>query len=204
MTQDRDRFGPDEDVHEVQLSGKQIVFLFMAATVVAVVVFLFGVWVGRGVEARRAAGTALPAPAAATGPAGLPAPVEGGSPARGETLSYPERLQSETPVEERVAPPPAPVPDTPAGPETPASPAAGPAEEGWVVQVAALRDRDAALAIVTRLTGKHYPAFLLEPERAAPVPSYRVRVGRYRDRAEAERVARRLEREEGFKPFVTR
>ncbi len=202
---DSDRYGVGEGLHEVQLSGKHIVFLFMAATLVAVVVFLFGVWVGRGVETRRTA-RAERAPA----PAGhevepLPAPADVGSPARGETLTYPQSLQSEGPIEERLeAAPPPPVSESPAA--APAqSPAARPAPEaGWVVQVAALRDRDAALAIVKRLLDKQYPAFLLEPEPGVPAPAYRVRVGRFPERAEAERVARRLEREERFKPFVTR
>ena len=44
----------DEGVHEIQLNGKQLVFMFMAATVVAVVIFLCGVMVGRGVRAPRA------------------------------------------------------------------------------------------------------------------------------------------------------
>ena len=43
----------DEGVHEIQLNGKQLVFLFMAATVVAVVIFLSGVMVGRGVRPAR-------------------------------------------------------------------------------------------------------------------------------------------------------
>ena len=42
----------DEGLREIQLDGKQLVFLFMAATVVAVVIFLCGVMVGRGVPAR--------------------------------------------------------------------------------------------------------------------------------------------------------
>src|SRR6185503_4550276 len=45
----------DEGVHEIQLNGKQLVFMFMAVTVVAVVIFLCGVMVGRGVRAPRAA-----------------------------------------------------------------------------------------------------------------------------------------------------
>ena len=44
----------DEGVHEIQLNGKQLVFMFMAVTVVAVVIFLCGVMVGRGVRAPRA------------------------------------------------------------------------------------------------------------------------------------------------------
>ena len=77
----------DDGFHEIQLNGKQLVFLFMAATVVSVVIFLCGVLVGRGVRAERAAAagdtTALNAvttaettpqqPPQATTP--LPAPV---------------------------------------------------------------------------------------------------------------------------------
>ena len=40
----------DDGFHEIQLSGKQLVFLFMATTVVSVVIFLCGVLVGRGVH----------------------------------------------------------------------------------------------------------------------------------------------------------
>ena len=46
----------DEGFREIQLNGKQLIFLFMAVTVVSVVIFLFGVLVGRGV--REGAGTA--------------------------------------------------------------------------------------------------------------------------------------------------
>jgi hypothetical protein len=45
----------DEGFHEIQLNGKQVVFLFMAATVVSVVIFLCGVLVGRGVRVDRPA-----------------------------------------------------------------------------------------------------------------------------------------------------
>src|SRR5688572_28676589 len=48
------RLMSDEGVHEIQLNGKQLVFMFMAVTVVAVVIFLCGVMVGRGVRAPRA------------------------------------------------------------------------------------------------------------------------------------------------------
>jgi hypothetical protein len=45
----------DDGFHEIQLNGKQLVFLFMAATVVSVVIFLCGVLVGRGVRVERGA-----------------------------------------------------------------------------------------------------------------------------------------------------
>jgi hypothetical protein len=44
----------DEAFREIQLNGKQLVFLFMVATVFSVVIFLCGVFVGRGVRAERA------------------------------------------------------------------------------------------------------------------------------------------------------
>ena len=43
----------DDGFREIQLNGKQLVFLFMAVTVVLVVTFLTGVLVGRGVCAER-------------------------------------------------------------------------------------------------------------------------------------------------------
>ena len=43
----------DEQLNEIQPQGKQLVFLFMAATVVAVVIFLCGVIVGQSIIAQR-------------------------------------------------------------------------------------------------------------------------------------------------------
>ena len=45
----------DEGFHEIQLSGKQLVFLFMAATVVLVFTFLCGVQIGRNLKGDRVA-----------------------------------------------------------------------------------------------------------------------------------------------------
>jgi cell division septation protein DedD len=211
----------DEGFHEIQLNGKQLVFLFMATTVVAVVIFLCGVLVGRGVRAERApAGdAAAAADVAPLAPAsGDPAPASRGA----EDLSYHRRLQGDAAstasaamgaddqLKPREAPAPAEV--APPGrtaaiaPQTPTGAAGREAQDeaGWVVQIAALRDRAAADVIVRRLAGRGYPAFLVAPAQGAPAPGYRVRVGRYTDRREAERIARRLEREEQFRPFITR
>ena len=55
----------DDSFREIQLNGKQLVFLFMAATVVFVVIFLCGVLVGRGVRPEGLMAGAESAPAAA-------------------------------------------------------------------------------------------------------------------------------------------
>src|SRR5687768_9042008 len=65
---------PDDGFHEIQLSGKQLVFLFMATTVVSVVIFLCGIIVGRGVRAERALGEDIPETPLAVAPS--PAPTD--------------------------------------------------------------------------------------------------------------------------------
>ena len=107
----------DEGFHEIQLNGKQLVFLFMAATVVAVVIFLCGVMVGRGVPTRAAAPIDAPQQAALdpTAPLGVPAADLGGPATQTlatdngpitaqETLTYPTLLEDPNPPAETLAP----------------------------------------------------------------------------------------------------
>jgi cell division septation protein DedD len=217
----------DDGFHEIQLNGKQLVFLFMAATVVSVVIFLCGVMVGRGVRSplptaaaadlgpsateAGATGQSDPVPApASSAPAAEapPVPGEGG---------YHGALTAETPADEKLAAAPAPREaraaedkpvETPARPEparaaAPAPPASVTSGDGFVVQVAALRDRTEADALVRRLSGKGYSAFVVNPVPGKP-PVYKVQVGRFADRGEATRVSARLKAEEQFSPWVTR
>ena len=95
----------DDAFREIQLNGKQLVFLFMVATVVSVVIFLCGVFVGRGVRAERAplmAETSAPTPVTTPdAPRAEPPPPASGSdptaaqppPAVDEPLSYFSRLE---------------------------------------------------------------------------------------------------------------
>jgi cell division septation protein DedD len=74
----------------------------------------------------------------------------------------------------------------------------------WVVQVIATRDRDVANSVVKKLAGKGYPAFLVTPGTGAAQPFYKVHVGRYDDRGEAEQVSTRIKKEEQFQSWITR
>lgn len=65
--------------------------------------------------------------------------------------------------------------------------------------MAATPRRTEADAIRGRLQSKGYPAFVTTAGRL-----FRVRVGKFKDRAEANSVAKRLETQERFKPWVTR
>lgn len=256
----------DDGVREIQLSGKQLVFLFMAVTVVSVVIFLCGVLVGRGVQARAsmkaAPVAALDEDADPTAPAAVPTTPTG--PTKVNGLEYQDRLEGTGAPPEKLntRPTPAPTPTTsaplpaaapsatptaavpaarsttaPATPPSSATSAAGPTAkpaapapsapsaptpsppaakdvavipamaeprgDGFAIQVAALRGRGEAEGVVTRLKGKGYSAFLMPPLPGQP-SVYRVRVGKFKTRAEAETVATRLERDEQFQPWITR
>ena len=72
------------------------------------------------------------------------------------------------------------------------------------MQIAALRERSEAEGIVRRLAGKGYSAYLMPPSSGAAAGVFRVRVGKFPTRGEAERVAGRLQKEEQFKPWIIR
>ena len=104
----------DEGFHEIQLNGKQLVFLFMAATVVSVVIFLCGVLVGRGVKAQLVSGldntplttvadttatqSTIPAPAAGSDPTTVPPPPAA------DDLTYFNRLEKRSGTVEQLKP----------------------------------------------------------------------------------------------------
>ena len=132
---------------ETAPSAKQLVFLAMLATVVAVIVFLCGVLVGRGVPARRATWRVAIEAAPGGGMVGIGVPeiadpdAEPGSPL--EALSYFDRLSSTDPA-----------------PETLAAPAAA---ASILLQITALRSRDEARTVAAELVARGYPAFVVDP-----------------------------------------
>ena len=223
----------DEGFHEIQLNGKQLVFLFMAATVVSVVIFLCGVMVGRGVRVQQptaeAATESGPAPptsrpdrspqeARPIRPLRRPAPLlrrvprrRHPNPAEDSTDYYDQLTKAEPKQDSKVAPPRR---KKRRSPRTRLNrgrksrrlrPSARQrvTGDGFVVQVAALRDRTEADAIVKRLAGKGYQAFVVNPVPGKP-PVYKVQVGRFAERGDAEKTAARLKSQEQYSPWVTR
>jgi cell division septation protein DedD len=88
-------------------------------------------------------------------------------------------------------------------PVSTASTASPDVRSGFAVQVAALNSRDDAEVMARRLSTKGYDAYVLSPAAGTPAV-YRVRVGTFNTRREADTMAARLQREEKFKPWVTR
>ena len=222
----------DDAFREIQLSGKQLVFLFMA-----VVVILVGdVPDGRAGRPRRARGPRdrrAPTAAAEAEPsrrrrrrprarhvdlagdrgrktqlrraARVGRTREGA--AEGRTRA-PAPAADAADAEGRTAPPAGSRPP-------PAAPAAArrsagrsrrrrnPPGTGFAIQVAALRERDEADMIVKRLAGKGYPAYVVAPARARRRCSACASASS-RSAAKPTRVAARLQKEEQFKPWIVR
>lgn len=208
----------DEGFHEIQLNGKQLVFLFMASVVVAVAIFLLGVSVGRGVRGTTAAATeAVPDATADDLPVTMP-PATVLTPA---DRSYHDQLQGQsTPPAQTPPPQPATTTGPPAQPpaampeaggsrqaaaparSTPAAGAAAApaaAGSGWFVQVGAFGTRANAQRRVAELKTKGHVATIATVSTA---PAYRVRIGPFAERAEADRLAARV-KAEGFDSSVT-
>jgi cell division septation protein DedD len=207
----------DDGFHEIQLNGKQLVFLFMAATVVSVVIFLCGVLVGRGVRTEQAAADQAAGLSVAAEPAPLPSgassveapagsdPTAAAAPPTVDDLSYFDRLQGTGQPQEQLKPaePPAAETSPVAARAAATADAREPQGAGFAVQIAALNIRSEADAIATRLASKGYAAYVTSPASGTP-QIYRVRIGKFESRRDAETMAAKLEKEEQFKPWVTR
>lgn len=80
---------------------------------------------------------------------------------------------------------------------------AEPAGTGMAVQVSAYRNRREAEAMAGRLSAKGYMAYVMAPAPGAP-NLFRVRIGKFTTRADADRVVARLKREERLDPWIVR
>ncbi len=156
--------------------------------------------------------------AASSAPLSAPEPVE-------DSLSYPQRLEGQPPADDSLAaaargaaparPPAAPAAAPAAQAPAVKSPAPAPAAvpsggalaeppgDGFAVQVVALRDRGKAEAVARRLASKGHRAYLVAPGGRGGA-MYRVVVGKFKTRQEADQVKRRIEKEEQFKPWIIR
>jgi len=75
-------------------------------------------------------------------------------------------------------------------------------EAGYTVQVAASRDKLDAEKLVKELKSRGFAVFVVRPEYSeARDKLYRVQVGPFATREEAQKVRERIAKE-GFKPFI--
>jgi cell division septation protein DedD len=236
----------DEGFREIQLNGKQLIFLFMTLAVVLVVTFLCGVLVGRGVRAQKeptvAAEAEVASPGAADPTASLIAqqpvakaapqvPPSVPPPSPEEDYSYYARLEGRAApaeaakpedgtrggaVREKPAPKDAKATANPTAKDVPAATTPAPAPPdptvsgnaetagvAWALKIAAYREKAQADALASRLSAKGYSTFVVPMTRKGS-PLFSVQVGKFKTRKEADAAKRRLEKEEQFKPLLTR
>jgi DedD protein len=219
----------DEDVREIQLSGKQLVFLLMAAVVFAVAVFLLGVSVGRGVRSSAESG-------ATTASNAVPTSMPPATKAAPEKLEYHDALQgggraaspgatappagnappAQSPPQPTNPPPANPAATTPATATTqpPASSSPPPAQPPAVAAPPPApppASTGGFYVQVASFRDRANAEKLVQDLKAQGLPAAlqvvsssppnRVRVGPYADRPAAEAVAKRLAK---YGPMVTR
>jgi cell division septation protein DedD len=191
----------DEQFHEFHLDGKQMVFLFMASTVVAVVIFLCGVMVGRGVRTDRL-GPVTSLEAAEQEPSSTadtesPAIVDpdAASPDIPDEFSYSRRLQNESAPPERFREAPAaPARSESQAPAVPADapPAADARPEGRASRDSASREN----------TAKEGARALTEGTDEPPGPGYVVQVASVPKLTDAQSIRKTLVAK-GYPTFIT-
>ena len=178
----------DDSFREIQLSGKQLVFLFMAVVVTLVGTFLLGLQVGRGVLAAKGApgtnGSVAAAEAEPPPPPSSASPGTSSAPTTaGEKLSYAERLGSAEPAKEQLK-----AEASPAPPETPPTPKA---EDSTPAPAPA-----PAAKAPASVAAKSTPAPPAAPATAAssePAGSgFAIQVAALREKQEADTIVKRL------------
>jgi cell division septation protein DedD len=201
---------------EAGIGYGQAFLLVFGFLITSVIIFLFGMWIGRDL-AERHVGEQEPMVRAPIPLRPSPDAEAGVGPEFYETVrkqAY-ERLQSP-----EMAPTPTPPPNTPTRPipsatktqppppptirPTPPSSSPPPVASGqWSVQVGATVDPHEALELTLRLRARGFEAYTVQ----APLSGqtwYRVRVGRFQTREEARETEARLRRTGEFKgAYVT-
>ncbi|HSH70662.1 MAG TPA: SPOR domain-containing protein [Deferrisomatales bacterium] len=208
------------DQYEFRVDGGRLTLLGVGAALVVLLVFLLGVLVGKALWGGRRSLPPLPQAQTAPAPAPTPAPAVP-DPAVAEPAphySFYEELKKPDPV----APPPEPVrpptagataaaepPAAPAPPPKPKpAPQAGPKQVVrpppvvFTVQVGSFRDRAAASDLARRVGTQGVSANVSEAFVAGRT-WYRVQVGTFETRSDAENYYRSGLRRKGVQGFVT-
>ena len=202
---------------ELRLGRRQMVFLSAGLVVVFVLVFLLGILVGRELASGpRAVVVAAPSPR--TTPVTTPS-SDAAKDARAnmkEKLTFYQTLTSPTPD----IPPPGATPSRKVveermvvkgqeqrsviQPDAQSAEVSAPQTRAWTVQVSSFRRRALAEEHIKQLVGKGYDAYLTVAQPETGQARYRVRVGSFATRTEAEGIADGLRAEMKLNPFVTR
>jgi len=192
----------NKDYRELQISSSVLIFIFLGIIIVGIVIFLLGVSVGK--KQVELAGTAVtPQGQFEEVVAEKPRPVAEDKDAIGQELEGHETaLQQEEKAPEKVTQPqvktvtPAAKKPTPAPSKQQVS---TPSARQHFLQIGAFRSRDSADSVVEKYTSMGYPSQVIVPSSGDSRQLFRVVIGGYNTRAEAQQAKDRLVQTEGQK-----
>jgi len=164
----------NKDYRELQLSSSLLVFIFLAILILGVVIFLLGVSVGKK-QAQIVADTEIPAEKEVT-PVDKKEPVEKKKPVAtqepkdiiSKELASHQKFQEEAQKQK-------PVP-----------------KDLYYIQVGAFNKREAAASYAEQFKKEGYPTIVLDPFTSDKRPVYRVRIGGFSSKEEAEKAKAKL------------
>lgn len=189
----------DKSYYEIQLEQKQLVLILLLMVAVCVMFFFLGVYYVKGREPASAmAGPRGTAPSTPhlTAPAG-PDKVEteevsrffeandgrASAPKEGAEGTVVAESRTDDPPPKPRTPPPSPKPE----PTKPAPVPSGSSDGRFIVQIAAVKDVDRANQVRNELVSKGFQAYV-ETQDAGGEKLYKVRVGPFSERDEADRA----------------
>lgn len=178
---------PGKEYRELQFKSSQLAAVFIGVLIVGVIIFILGVSVGKK-QGRLAAAAGLP-------PAGKTETVSAAKPLPREAETPPASLKTEakpdagrTAADKAGPGPEAPKPTPPPTekPELKAKPGS------YFVQASATNDKAAAAAFAARLEKEGFDVVVLDPFPTDAKPYFRIRVGPFAGKGEADAARQKL------------
>jgi cell division septation protein DedD len=180
----------NKDYRELQLSSSQLILIFIAILVLGIVVFLLGVSVGKK-QAKVQGETQLASKPTEQITQEKPIPQKEKSESIDQELASHEKVQEEKAPEEKIKAQPAKSKPEPAKQAPPKQ-----TQNNYWIQVGAFSSQQNANAIAEEYKNKGYNAVVLAPSSSDRSKLYRVRLGGYASREEAETARDKLARQE--------
>lgn len=172
----------DKEYRELQLSSSLLIFIFLVIIVLGVVIFILGVSVGKK-QAVIANQSTVSEPVEKIEVEKPPPVEESEDPISQELASHQQT------TEEKKPPPP---------PSSP--PPIQPKKDMYYIQLGAFQDKNSADALAKKYQEQGYNCTVFDPLPADKRRIYRVRIGGYETREQAQQEKARLIRAENKKP----
>ena len=166
----------DKEFRELQLSSTQLIIIFFAILVLGIFIFLLGVNVGKKqglILAESGISTVIPKTEVPTAP---PSSQDSAKSLIQKEVDSHQRIQEKKEdVKPAIEPKPAP-----------------PGKNLFYVQVGAFEKRDSALSFARNFTVEGFPVLVLDPFPSDTKTIFRVRIGGFPTREEAEKALKEL------------